>query len=108
MLSTNSVNILNFLQGAGAPITAKALAAELGLKTNQITGSVTAMCTKGLMERVKETLTDENGKDVVITKIVITEKGKTFDAVAANAQEEADKEATKAAKKALKEKVANS
>ena len=38
----------------------------------------------------------------------ITEKGKTFDAIAANAQEEADKEAAKAAKKALKEKVANS
>lgn len=108
MLSQNSMNILNFLKGAGAPITAKSLAAELGLQTNQVTGSVTAMCRKGLTERIKSELKDENDKVVTISQIVITEAGKAYDAEAENAKEVADKEAAKAAKKALKEKVANS
>lgn len=84
-LKENSKNIFYYVKEHEAEdITAKDIAAALGLTDKQVNGSVTsAFQKKGLMERVEAERTLENGSHEKVKYIKLTDLGHAFDPEAA-------------------------
>lgn len=80
-MSEGTRKILAFLKeaGVGTPFTAKEVAKKLGFeKTNQVTGSVTALVNKELVARTVGTVTDAEGNSKEVKQFYITEAGMAF------------------------------
>lgn len=80
-LKENSKNIFYYVQAhEDENITAKDIAAALGLSDKQVNGSVTsAFQRKGLMERVESEVTLEDGTHAKVKFIKLTDAGRAFD-----------------------------
>lgn len=81
-MGENTKKVLAFLQetGVGVKLTAKEAMTALGFdKVAYVTGTVTALVKRGLVERFKEEEEDENGKIVKKSYFALTEAGAAFD-----------------------------
>ena len=87
-LSENAVKILSFLQAnADADYTATDLACELGLEVKTVNGVITGGLvgknhSRDFVQRVEATATGEDGKEVKVKLIKLTEKGAALDPTA--------------------------
>ena len=82
VMGESARKVLAYLKaaGVGVPFTAKKVQEDLGFeKPGNVTGSVTSLVNKKLVERINETTTDENGKEVVKKQFALTEAGMNFD-----------------------------
>ena len=80
-MSEGTRKILAFLKeaGVGTAFSAKEVATKLGFeKTNSVTGSVTSLVNKELVERTTVTETDAEGNAKEVKKFFITEAGMAF------------------------------
>lgn len=79
-MKETSVKIFNFLRdNYGTKMMANDIAAATGLSLSTVTGSVNSYIKKGWAERVEETTTDANGKEVVQKFITLTENALDVD-----------------------------
>ena len=103
-MTEGSRKVFEFLKdNYGTKLTAADIATSLGVTGPVVTGSVNGLVKKGYAVRTKETFPGDNGKEVTVTFISLTEDGTHYDPVAEEAEKEAAKEAAKAAAKAAKE-----
>lgn len=81
-MGENTRKVLAFLQNAGVGVkfTNKQVQTELGFdKSGYVTGAVTSLVNKKLVERIQEVTTDENGKEITVKYFALTDAGSTFD-----------------------------
>lgn len=81
-MGENTRKVLAYLQNAGVGVkfTNKQVQTELGFdKSGYVTGAVTSLVNKKCVERINETTTDENGKEVTIKYFALTDFGVSFD-----------------------------
>lgn len=98
-MTTNSLNVFEFLKNhPGEEMTKQAIAAELCISVQAVTGSINALIKKGLATDHTEEVTLEDGKKPkTVHYHMLTDEGLAYDPIAA---EEAAKEAKLRAKEA--------
>lgn len=89
-MTEGSRKVFNFLKdNYGTKLTTADIATSLGVTSPVVTGSVNGLVKKNLAMREEEVVTGDNGKDVKIKYISLTEEGMNFDP---DAEEKKDKE----------------
>lgn len=83
-MTENSAKIFNYLkEHFGDKITHQRIVADLGVTSPAVSGSVNGLVKKGYAVRTEETQMDENGKEVTVKYISLTDEGLAFDPNAA-------------------------
>lgn len=88
-MTPNSRKVLEFLQGNGAGVkfTTKEVQEALGFeKVASVTGSVSGLARKGYAVWEKETRTDAEGNEKVVSVFYLTDEGAKFDPDAVEAE----------------------
>lgn len=87
-MKENTRKVFDFLKSVdGENYTAKDIAEALDLDKKVVDGCVTSgLCRKGLATRVETEITEEDGSHSKVKFIYLTEKGKSFDPDAEDAQ----------------------
>ena len=102
-MTEGSRKVFEFLKdNYGTKLTTADIATSLGVTGPVVTGSVNGLTKKKYAVRTKETFPGDNGKEVTVTFISLTEAGLSYDPVAEEEAKLAAKEAAKAAKAAAK------
>ena len=98
-MTTNSLSVFDFLKNhPGEEMTKQAIAAELCISVQAVTGSINSLIKKGLAtDRIEEVALEEGKKPKTVHYHMLTDDGLAYDPIAA---EEAAKEAKLRAKEA--------
>lgn len=83
-MTEGSRKVFNFLKdNYGIKLTTADIATSLGVTAPVVTGSVNGLVKKNLAVREEEVVAGDNGKDIKIKYISLTEEGMNFDPDAA-------------------------
>lgn len=79
-MTEGSRKVFNFLKdNYGEKLTTADIATSLGISGPTVTGSVNGLTKKGYAVRTEEVLPGDNGKEVKVKYISLTEEGMNFD-----------------------------
>lgn len=82
-MTENSMKIFEYLKDHfGEKLTHQKIVADLGVSNGAVTGSVNGLCKKGYAQRTEETSVGEDGKEVTIKYISLTDAGLAYDPTA--------------------------
>lgn len=79
-MTDNSRKVFNYLkEHFGEQLTHQQIVADLGVSSAAVSGSVNGLVKKGYAIRKEEASMDENGKEVTVKYISLTNEGFAFD-----------------------------